>query len=86
MCSLQSGLTVSEHNIAVLSMIVAEPVATIMPALQKLVWLVMIYHVISDLPYGKFLLQLEFDYGNAAALHSSSVPAGIITITMVTVT
>ena len=49
-------------------MIVAEPIATIMPALQKLVWLVMIYHVISDLPSGKFLLQLEFDYGNAAAL------------------
>ena len=31
-------------------------------------------------------LQLQFDYGNAAALHSLSVPAGIITITMVTVT
>jgi len=31
-------------------MIVAKPVATIMPALQRLVWLVMTYHMISDLP------------------------------------
>ena len=86
-CSLWSGLTVSEHNKAILSMIIAEPVATITPALQRLVWLVMIYYEISDLPFfGKFLLQLQFDYGNAAALHSSSVPAGIITINMVTVT
>jgi len=36
--------------------------------------------------FGKFPLQLQFDYGNAAALHSLSVPAGIITITMVIVT
>ena len=36
--------------------------------------------------FGKFLLQLQFDYGNAAALHNLSVPAGIKTITIVTVT
>jgi len=30
-------------------MIVVKPVATIMPALQRLVWLVMIHYVISDL-------------------------------------
>jgi len=32
-------------------MIVAESVATITPALQRLVWLVMIYYMISDLPF-----------------------------------
>jgi len=32
-------------------MIVAEPVATITPVLQRLVWLVMIHYMISDLPF-----------------------------------
>jgi len=33
-----------------IELIVAEPVASIMPVLQRLEWLVMIYHMISDLP------------------------------------
>jgi len=65
-------------------MIVIKSVSTFTPALQRLAWLVVICHIISYLANSD--VPLQFDYGNATAKHSLSVPAGVITIIMVTVT